>query len=219
MSQNSKFNGTHLLLILTGIGLAAYLATSLQSQHLTKPISSSSKKQQVAEQAYVNVDVPPLSDYIETTERPLFSRSRRPVVRAAQPINKFAVKQSPTPPKRVPLLVGIVASGGIKTALIRSNKTGELQRIKEQESVDGWLMMEISQQTVVLVSPSGNKQTLDLRDNRSSTTFKRQSSRRPAQVNSVSEEQRKRLEMMKRTARSNRVLKAEIKNVVKQKVE
>ncbi|MCF6281952.1 MAG: hypothetical protein L3J28_07040 [Candidatus Polarisedimenticolaceae bacterium] len=211
MSRSRKFSGAHLLLALSGLGLASYLVLTLLEHGITEATDSSTKTASADDWSYANFSTLPLKDYAETIERPLFSRSRRPAVaiqaiKKAQPINAPAVSKLPTP-----LLIGIIISGGVKTALIRTHPTSELQRVKEQEYIDGWLAAEITKQSVVLISQSGINQLLELKNNKPRPTTKRRANRRTSQVQSKIEQQRKRLESMKRNIQNKATPKAPIK--------
>lgn len=215
MSRSREFSGAHLLLALSGLGLAAYLVLTLPEHEITEATDSSGKTTSADSWSYANFATPPLKDYAETVERPLFSRSRRPVVaiqaiKKVQPINAPAVSKQPKP-----LLIGIIISGGVKTALIRSHPTSELQRVKEQEYFDGWMAAEITKQSVVLINQSGINQLLELKNNKPKPTAKRRANRRNGQVQTQVEQQRKRLESMKRNIQNKAPIKAQIVNPLK----
>ena len=85
----------------------------------------------------------------DTVRRPLFEKARRPV------------EVPPTPPvDRAPApiaadvsalsLLGVVASEGRTIALIRRNQTGQSVRAEVGDTVDGWTIVSIEPQRVVL---------------------------------------------------------------------
>ena len=86
----------------------------------------------------------PLAAYRQTTERPLFSSTRRPPKPGPAPAK---VKQKPKPPSHVPIgqlqLAGVIVTGNEKLALIRSPAAPDGSWHAERDIVGGWKILEI----------------------------------------------------------------------------
>jgi hypothetical protein len=90
----------------------------------------------------------------DTTRRPLFEKSRRPIEAPAQlPLPK-AEPPAPVAARAVDQnalsLLGIVASEGRTIALLKRNQTGQNIRVEVGEEVDGWTIVRIEPQRVFL---------------------------------------------------------------------
>ncbi|HXZ02418.1 MAG TPA: hypothetical protein VEI03_20655 [Stellaceae bacterium] len=87
-------------------------------------------------------DLPPLASYGEVVERPLFSPARRrPPEAAGQDLlgrsNSF-------------VLVGVIISGAGRVALVEHGHPGEMARLAEGQTVEGWTLQSILPDRVVL---------------------------------------------------------------------
>ncbi|HET6468994.1 MAG TPA: hypothetical protein VFG43_11520 [Geminicoccaceae bacterium] len=107
----------------------------------------------VAAEPARRVAVPPLGHFATILERPLFAPSRRPpegviVAAVAEPEPVEPVFQ-PVPPPQF-RLVGTVAKGADRTALIYHPQASELVRLGPGDSVDDWRVLEIRTNSVVL---------------------------------------------------------------------
>jgi general secretion pathway protein N len=103
---------------------------------------------------------PPLSTFGTIVARPLFAPSRRPPLPAEAAV--------PAPPSVRPepgqlRLRGVAVAGGHRGALIERSTTGELLRVAENQSIDGWLVASITPRDVVL-EQGGVRDRLQLRD-------------------------------------------------------
>jgi len=90
----------------------------------------------------------------DTVRRPLFETSRRPVEAPAPPPPPQAEPVAPAPPPAVDQnafsLLGVVASEGRTIALLKRNQTGQSIRAEVGDAVDGWTIVSIEPQRVVL---------------------------------------------------------------------
>ncbi len=88
-----------------------------------------------------------ISEFEEITQRPLFSSDR-------QPAKEVAEQETIQAPARNPdlKLTGIVLSDEGQVALIKSRKDPKLKRIKLEESINGWKLIEIKSNSVKLES-------------------------------------------------------------------
>jgi hypothetical protein len=97
------------------------------------------------EAAGVDFKLPPLDRYRQMTERPVFMENRRPGVDVVE-----VVPPPPPPPTPMNLkLMGIVSTPKEKTALLLDNK-GKYKRLKAQDLVDGWVLVELGVDKVTL---------------------------------------------------------------------
>ncbi len=111
----------------------------------------------------------PLSAFSQTTQRPLFIKTRRlPVVK---PIRVKVRK--PQAPRHVPLkqlkITGIISQGSARRAFIKSPKHPRGIWLSVNDVVGGWKLIEINRDSV-LVASHNNQQKLEIYvDNRHMT--------------------------------------------------
>jgi hypothetical protein len=90
----------------------------------------------------------------DTVRRPLFERSRRAVEAPAPLPPPKAEPMAPAPPPSVDRnalsLLGVVASEGRTIALLKRNQTGQNIRVEVGDTIDGWTVVRIEPQRVVL---------------------------------------------------------------------
>lgn len=98
----------------------------------------------------------------EIVERPLFNPTRHATPAALEPVIEAppAAVAETFGPDDVTLL-GVVAAGADKTALLRLNKTSELLRLKSGQSFAGWRLDAIGDRSVV-IKRGGRAYPLDL---------------------------------------------------------
>ncbi len=85
----------------------------------------------------------PIEDFQAILERPLFSPSRRP------PTVGSVEFSAPTPDVSF-LLKGILINGDEHTALFRSQRGDELMRLREGDKMEGWTLVRIEADQVIL---------------------------------------------------------------------
>jgi hypothetical protein len=87
----------------------------------------------------------------DTLARPLFERSRRPIEVPPPPP---PLPVAPAPPAAIDhnalSLLGVVASEGRKVALLKRNSTGQYVRAEVGDTVDGWTIISIEPQRVMI---------------------------------------------------------------------
>ena len=86
--------------------------------------------------------MPPAELYAAITERPLFASSRRPAVGEAL----IAASPRGTPEA---ILRGIVAAGDRRTALLAPTGGGDMLRLRENDQLNGWRLVEIASGHVI----------------------------------------------------------------------
>lgn len=86
----------------------------------------------------------------EIVERPLFSPDRRAPAEEPPAVVEF------TPPAEEQFspddftLLGVVDAGADKTALVRSNRTNEVLRLRPGQDFDGWTLQEVGDKSVII---------------------------------------------------------------------
>lgn len=88
---------------------------------------------------------PDISVFSEITERPLFSRSRRPPSPSEEP-----AADKPSPKAENYDLVGVLVSPDERVALLRRHNSQEIIRAVEGQQVGGWEVQAIKPTEVVL---------------------------------------------------------------------
>jgi general secretion pathway protein N len=90
----------------------------------------------------------------DTVRRPLFETSRRPI-EAPAPLPPLQVEPAAPPPppfvdQNALSLLGVVASEGRTIALLKRNQTGQNIRVEVGDAVDGWTIVSIEPQRVMI---------------------------------------------------------------------
>lgn len=107
----------------------------------------------------VVVALPPLEEYSEIVDRPLFYQARRPPPPAdEQPV---AAPVAPTEEDEL-TLIGVMLIGTQKTALIQNQATGKVARLKVGDTLDNWQVVEVEPQRVTLLRRDGESKQLSL---------------------------------------------------------
>jgi hypothetical protein len=91
-------------------------------------------------------DLPPLAAFVAVFERPLFSPSRRPPAEEKAPVLGSSVAARYR-------LLGLLTAGDARRALIAEGS--RRFEIAEGGALDGWTVVRIEQDRLVLSSPSG----------------------------------------------------------------
>ena len=125
--------------------------------------------------------LPELSDLSETVDRPLFSSSRRPPAESEdlpQPVQQKASKPVTA------TLRGVIIADDNRSALLQRKKGGQLQWVAEGERMEGWQVIRIEPERVILRA-ARETDTLELEATRklrlpTRTAPKPQSSQQPS---------------------------------------
>ena len=96
-----------------------------------------------------------LSEFKETTSRPLFSKNRK-----APTVKKIRIVR---PKKRATrnvgrlnyTLMGVLADGDRSIALIRHNSSGRSLRVEQGDVIDGWVVNKIDIESLVFARKDG----------------------------------------------------------------
>ena len=110
----------------------------------------------------LTLDIPSLSEFKATLDRPLFSESRRP----AEPETDDETGDTPeqTPKEAVPVrLSAVIIEQDEKSALLEETKSRTSKRVREGEAFEGWTLVEVREDAVVLVS-GGKRSEVELRN-------------------------------------------------------
>ena len=100
--------------------------------------------------AHPNLALGPLSEWSQTPSRPLFRLDRRPLVRASVP--KVAA-EAPIPqpiPDLLYLLSAVVIAQDQALAYLSKPSDAGLTQLRQGETVDGWRLVEVRPDAVVL---------------------------------------------------------------------
>ncbi len=89
--------------------------------------------------------MPPIEDFGETLDRPLFSKIRRP------PPEPDAPAEEPKKKQTVKVrLAGVVISPKERVALVQYPRTRENTRVKEGQEIEGWVLESILADRIIL---------------------------------------------------------------------
>ncbi len=105
-------------------------------------------------------DLADISEFDEIIQRPLFSNSRKPEEEKVEKIIKSEIKIKPV---RKPefMLTGIVLTNEEELALIKSRRNSQINRLRLDEVIEGWKLIEIDPEMVIL-SSGDQKITLEI---------------------------------------------------------
>ncbi len=132
-----------LLLLLICCALAGLIYVEAERPDVEPPANAAvapPRAPEASEASAPSFSMPPLRDYAEVLERPLFSPTRRRPPPAAGAAD---AQSSPF------VLVGVVLSAGGKHALIEHAQPRRLDRVVEGQDLDGWTVEEIRLDRVV----------------------------------------------------------------------
>ena len=102
----------------------------------------------------------PITQYSETSTRPLFSENRQPV-----PFFISGQEEGEQPQSFDFVLSSVLITPALKMAILQATEGGESVRVKlgeAPESAPNWQLVEINPRSVVITGPEGRK-TLELR--------------------------------------------------------
>jgi hypothetical protein len=102
-------------------------------------------------------ELPPVTDYVEMVQRPLFAEGRKPLDEATEAMQAGAEAQKT--PLNLKLMGVILTPEGEKALLV--NEQGKYKRAKKDEEVNSWRLLEIEADRVVLQQDS-ERQVLPL---------------------------------------------------------
>jgi general secretion pathway protein N len=91
-------------------------------------------------------ELPPLTEYSEIVERPLFSDSRRPAPDEPEVI----AEPEPEVEEQELTLIGVMVTPNLQMALVEADEQGEVARLKIGETTNGWTLESVESNKVVL---------------------------------------------------------------------
>jgi type II secretory pathway component PulC len=129
------------LFIWLTVALCVLLGWTIQRQITTLPVTRAAAPpaDPVAPAALASFAVPDRGSLAVIVERPVFSESRRP----------SASEEGPAPALDF-TLVGVMISDRERSALVQSPHGGAVQRLAEGEEVDGWIVVDIEPDHIVV---------------------------------------------------------------------
>lgn len=147
-----------LLLIVAAAALGTHLLVSPPSLDEAPAVAAvpgpEPDPEPAAEDAFAIPGPGPLTRFAEITERPLFSPSRRPPVRARAATPKPVAAAAPTP-KQIDTgeyrLLGVVIEEDRRVALLRSLRGRTIEVVSEGGTLEAWTVEKIEPESVTLV--------------------------------------------------------------------
>ena len=105
----------------------------------------------------------PVSEFKGTLTRPLFIKGRRQEAEASETQELGTANTTPTAPPPDMKLSAVIITGDERSALLLPTGESQSERVKEGETVSGWEVLKINEDSVV-IRARGQEQTLTLRD-------------------------------------------------------
>ena len=126
------------------LGIFVYLqASNDRAGPMTAAIKPAKIPALPAAQAF---QMPPIEDFGETLDRPLFSKIRRP-----PPPEPDAPAEEPKKKQTVKVrLAGVVISPKERVALVQGPRGREITRLREGQEIEGWVLEAILADRIVL---------------------------------------------------------------------
>ena len=127
-------------LILVCGTLAAIIASQLdtsQSATFGEGINSTAASREEAAPELPSYSLPPLSDFAALSERPLFSRTRRPALEDEEAPVQVAQGGLEV------ILTGVIIAGEKRVALIVPRNSAKAVRLAQGERFQGWTLSEV----------------------------------------------------------------------------
>ncbi len=106
-------------------------------------------------------DPPPIEQFSAIVERPIFTATRRTARR--QPVAPSAPASSAGLILGRYQVVGVVVTPGNRRVLLKRVGGAETIRLKEGEEIDGWTLVNVTRDDVVLES-GGRREKIEVRD-------------------------------------------------------
>ena len=183
-----------LLLVILCVLLASVLALEWFNPPTVNPPELSAAPDQQAPGLAIGsqgkLETPPLSEYSEIVERPLFMSSRRPQAESEETVEPEAPEQD-----TAFTLLGVLITPEKSTALLQIDESGGTARVALGESVQGW-KLESAHADSVTLSKRETTLNLPLVRNRPLTVNEIRERRRQARKIPTAEE----LEALKKAA-------------------
>lgn len=150
MKSRSRSGGrpsTLLILVCLILGAVISLELSFGPLHpAASPVAPGPPKPAVLPAADPDFTLPPLDDFSEIVERPLFIPSRRPL----SPESGSPGSGPGEAERRLFTLKGVVISADERMAVLQRRRNREVLRVVEGQRIDGWLVETIMPEGVVL---------------------------------------------------------------------
>lgn len=125
-----------------------------------EPIEPTSSEAQIPEPT---TEFTPVSEFKGTLTRPLFIKGRRQEPEASDTEGPGTANAAPSAPPPNMKLSAIIITDSERSALLMPTGESQSERVKEGETVSGWEVLKINDDSVVIRS-RGQEQTLTLRD-------------------------------------------------------
>ncbi len=107
------------------------------------------------------LELPPIEQFAAIVERPIFTATRRTA--RAQPVARSAPAASGGLILGRYQVIGVVVAPGNRLVLLKRLGGAETIRLKEGEEIDGWTLVDVTRNEVVLES-GGRREKIEIRD-------------------------------------------------------
>ena len=107
------------------------------------------------------LELPPIEQFSAMVERPIFTATRRTVRR--QPVARSAPASSGGLILGRYQVIGVVVAPGNRLVLLKRLGGAETIRLKQGEEIDGWTLVEVTRDDLVLES-GGRREKIEIRD-------------------------------------------------------
>lgn len=135
------------------VALEALVLDRKRQAALVKPQSQAAPPMETGSGGPESLELPPLDDYRQIADRPLFMESRRPGSDMNEPPPPPEVRKMPMTLK----LMGIVHTPEGRKALLVDAK-GKYKRLKAQDTLDSWTLVDVGVDRVVMQQGQDNQE-------------------------------------------------------------
>lgn len=139
------------LLLVLVLGLSAVVLAQLRPGAAERaPVERRIVTEAIASAGPSPAPLPALVDLTETLDRPVFSPTRRPPQAAATPVAEAAPMRPDAAPPPAMKLSAVVIDAGRRFALLQRFPAGDMVRVAQGDTVDGWTLSEVRADGVTL---------------------------------------------------------------------
>lgn len=189
IARQKNSNGpVHFILFAICIALAGLLFIELntgnpEAENTILPVASDLEKIAIPD---INQGLPPITEFQEIINRPLFMENRQPYVQlepeieSEEPDLQENIIAAPTAQQF--MLTAVIITPETSTAIIQSGKNRELQHIIIGEKIDDWTLVEVHQQHIIL-KQGDTIQTVELEIKKSPLEKRQRPSQQPPEEN------------------------------------
>jgi hypothetical protein len=171
-----KGSRVFLWLLLTGVWVAAAVFVAHRLFDPPQPkippvvVTESSESGVEAQASESFFEVPPLDDYEEIVERPLFMDTRRPPPDEPEPV----AEEEPQQQDEELTLIGVMVMPNAQYALVEvDDKQGKIARLRVGQEANGWKLEAVHANRIVMIKGDSKKELPLIRNQPSPNRAKR----------------------------------------------